>query len=233
MRPVGARLLTRSLAVAGTLAACLAGPAQAQSGAAQRAALKIFQDYVTDGRIDPCRHTSAELKLAHDNIPPDIEQYAADYPAAIEAAIEARARGDCSGTKPAAGLIPRATSTPTAAPTPKPTPIPTAIPTKTVVPDPPGPVQAAATATATVQSAPDVALERVAAAQPSNSAPTPVLLLGLLVAAFACLALFFVTMKRLGVGEERFAGVSHSWREYRWRMGGVWDDFRDWLRIGR
>ena len=49
----------------------------------------------------------------------------------------------------------------------------------------------------------------------------------------ACLAALMVAMNRLGVGDERFAGAAHSWREARWRLGGTWEDFRDWLRLGR
>jgi hypothetical protein len=230
---VRARLLTRSLASAGMLAALAAPPAHAQSEAVQRAALKIFQDYVVDGRIDPCKHSSQELKLANDNIPPDIEQYAADYPAAIKAALEARARGECSGQKPAAAAPPVPAATPPATPTAKPTPVPTAIPTKTVVPDPPEP-EAAPTASATAVSAtPDAALERVATATPANSAPAPVLLLGILAALLALTGLVLVVMRRYGVGEERLAGAAHAWREARWRAAGTWEDFRDWLRLGR
>ena len=229
-----ARRLIRQLAAAGILAACLAPPAHAQSAAVQKAALKIFQDYVTDGRIDPCRHTSQELKLAKDNIPPDIEQYAADYPAAIQAALEARARGECTGKKPATGLIvPPAATTPSPTPTPVATPVSTAVPTKTVVPDPPAPATATIAATATAAAPEDAALVRVAATHPSNPAPAPVLLLGILLAALAALAAAIVSMNRLGIAEERLAGVTHAWREARWRAGGTWEDFRDWLRLGR
>ena len=68
----------------------------------QRAALQVFRDYAPDAQIDPCKHTANELKLAQDNGPPDIEQYAADYPAAIAAAIDARARGECEPKEAAA-----------------------------------------------------------------------------------------------------------------------------------
>jgi hypothetical protein len=32
---------------------------------------------------------------------------------------------------------------------------------------------------------------------------------------------------------ERFAGVSHAWREAAWRTSGTWADFRDWMTPGR
>jgi hypothetical protein len=57
-------------------------------------------------------------------------------------------------------------------------------------------------------------------------------LIGLLVlSALAWLAL--VVLGRTGWGEERFAGPRHAWSEARYRAGGVWSDFTDWLRVGR
>ncbi|HVL95200.1 MAG TPA: hypothetical protein VM266_05015 [Solirubrobacteraceae bacterium] len=223
----------RPFILACLLAALAPAAAQAQSGAVQKAALKVFQDYVTDGRIDPCRHTSQELKLALDNVPPDIEQYAADYPAAIKAALQARARGDCEGKKPATGLIQPPAATPTPAPTPRPTPVPTAVPTKTVVPDPPEPETATVAATSTpVPTRPDAALERVATARPASTAPAPVLLLGLLVLLLAMSALLALGARRFGLAD-RFPGAAHAWSDLRWRSQGTWEDFRDWLRLGR
>jgi hypothetical protein len=227
---VRTRGFMRTLASVGVLAAIAAPSAQAQSAADQRAALEVFQDYAPDGAIDPCKHSSQTLKLARDNIPPDIEQYAADYPAAIAAAIDARARGDCNGKKPsAAPVIPVA---PSATPTARATPIPTAIPTKKVVPDPPEP-ETLASVGATATAGPDRALERVATARASNDAPAPVFLLGLLAVLLALTALLLLATKRYGLGEERFAGAAHAWREARWRGAGTWQDFLDWVRLGR
>jgi hypothetical protein len=79
----------------------------------------------------------------------------------------------------------------------------------------------------------DAALDRVATASASNDAPVPVLLLGLLVLVLAIVALALFVMKRLGVGEDRFAGAAHAIREARWRTAGTWQDFLDWVRLGR
>jgi len=38
---------------------------------------------------------------------------------------------------------------------------------------------------------------------------------------------------RLGWGDERLAGSRHTWAEARYRAGGMWSDFTDWLRLGR
>jgi hypothetical protein len=221
---VRTRSLTRTLALAGALFGLLAFPAVAQQAVAE----KVLADFATDGAIDPCKHTSDELKLVLKHIPPDFEQYAPDYPAAIKAALEARARGECAGKKTVKPAAPVATATP--APTAEPTPIPTEVPTKTVVEDPPEPekisIAATATATAAPSSKPDRALERVATAQAANQAPAPVILLALLAGLLALSALLLLTMRRLGY-------ESHTWREASYRMSGLWEDFRDWLRVGR
>src|SRR5881296_1136008 len=63
----------------------------------------VFADYTKDGHIDPCKHSAAELRRARAGIPPDIEQYAPDFPEALDAALEARAGGRCEKqAKPAA-----------------------------------------------------------------------------------------------------------------------------------
>src|SRR3954449_5083402 len=105
-----------TLAAVCAVLAIAAPAARAQSEAEQRAALEVFRDYAPDGRIDPCKHSAQDLKRAQDNIPPDIEQYAADFPAAIAAAIDARARGECERSKPAAAATPAATPRATATP---------------------------------------------------------------------------------------------------------------------
>lgn len=211
------------IAVAGTSFAMLAAPAAGQMSVA----VKVFEDFATDGLIDPCKHTSEELREVLKHIPPDVEQYAPDYPAGVEGALEARARGECEGVKP---LPPAAIATPT--PTATPTPAPTAVPMKTVVDDPPAPeVAAVLTTTAAAKSAarPDVALRRAATARPANGAPAPVLLLALLAALLGLATAVLATARRFGFAD----GVWHAWSEAAYRAGGVWQDFRDWLRIGR
>src|SRR3954468_21155107 len=77
----------------------------------------IFKDFKADGQIDPCKYSAAELKKAKKDVPPDIEQYAPDFPDALRAAIEARAKNDCAKRKAAAAALPApATTTPAATP---------------------------------------------------------------------------------------------------------------------
>ena len=209
----------------------LAPAAPAQTNAEQRAAIEVFQDYAPDGRIDPCKHTADELRKAAKTIPPDIEQYAADYPAAIAAAIEARARGECDETA-------RSTPTPQPAATQPPavTPGAAAAPAapgdgaETVVPEPPAPETAPVAVTTGATAA---GIDEVAAASTSTGAPLPVVLLGVLAGLLALLALIAFLLRRAGVGEDRWAGAAHAIREARWRASGTWEDFQDWVRLGR
>src|SRR3954454_12796278 len=63
----------------------------------------IFKDFKADGQIDPCKYSASELAKAKKNVPPDIEQYAPDFPDALQAAIEARAKNQCNKKAAAAG----------------------------------------------------------------------------------------------------------------------------------
>src|SRR3954454_12080839 len=56
----------------------------------------IFKDFKADGQINPCKYSAAQLQKAKKDVPPDIEQYAPDFPDALQAAIEARAKGSCN-----------------------------------------------------------------------------------------------------------------------------------------
>ena len=44
--------------------------------------------------------------------------------------------------------------------------------------------------------------------------------------------LLALAARRLGWGEERFAGARHAWGEAAYRAGGTWADFLDWVRSG-
>ncbi len=235
--------------VTAAVAATAAAPASA-------AKPSIIDDFGPDGVIDPCKHTTAQLRKELDVVGPDIAQYAADYPAAIEAALEARARGDCGGgpatsgtaggggggggggaAPPATGGTPAApddssTAPPAAAGAPA-APAATADPASTggeVVAAPPAPAGATTPAPAGV---PDAELARAAARTAGNDAPLPVLLLGVLAAAIALAVLTGAGMRRLGLAGDRFDPAAHAWREAAWRAGGTWADFRDWVRLGR
>ena len=227
-----ARAIWRTAVPAVVIALAVAPGAQAQSVAEQRASIEVFRDYAPDGRISPCKHSSRTLELAQGAVPPDIEQYAADYPAAIAAALEARARGECEPGSPKTALaVPAATATPAPAPTAAPPAASTeGAAQQRVVPEPPAPETTPVAARAA--AGPDAALDRVATASAANDAPVPVLLLGVLALILAIVALALFAMKRFGV-DDRLAGAAHAIREARWRTAGTWQDFLDWVRLGR
>src|SRR4051794_37185768 len=56
----------------------------------------VFADYQKDGKIDACKHSDKALRDARRQIPNDIEQYAPDFPDALDEAREKRARGECA-----------------------------------------------------------------------------------------------------------------------------------------
>jgi hypothetical protein len=219
---VRARVL---FALAGALLAFPVVPAMAQGPAAT----KVFEDFATDGRISPCKHSSEALRGVQNDMPPDIEQYAPDYPAAVAAALEARARGECLPKKQVtpATAMPAA---PSATPVPAEPAQPGAAPASTVVPEPPQPETAPASAvTPSTSSAADVALERAATARAANDAPLAVLLLAAVALLLAAFAAFLFAAHRMGIAER----PRHAWREAAWRTTGLWEDFKDWLRLGR
>ena len=224
-----ARGLRRTIVPALAALLALAPAAAAQTEAEQRAAMKVFRDYAPDGEIDPCKHTADELRKAAKTIPPDIEQYAADYPAAIRAAIEARARGECDKASATPTPTPAATTPPAATPgAGAPAPEAGADGNARVVPEPPAPETTPVATTSTVAPADALATRRA-----SSGAPLPVVLLGVLAGLLALMALLAFLLRRAGVGEDRWAGAAHAVREAGWRASGTWADFRDWVRLGR
>jgi len=194
----------------------------------------VFKDYTADGRINPCKHSAAELQRARANIPPDIQQYAPDFPEALDAAIEARARGQCAPKKPAPAA-------PAAAPTPAVTPPPSSggggggpsapAPAATTA-APPAPVATAAPAGAPT----DQAIARAASASGDHgdgAAPAPLVGLGVL-AVLAALSALGYALVRWRAWEPGWAlRARHSLGEAGWRISATWAEFADWVRLGQ
>ena len=225
-------MTTRSTGVLVALLAALLTLAAAPAYAQQPSPIiqRLLIDTRGDGVINACKYTPSELAQARREVPPDIEQYASYFPAALELAIEQHARGECGNKAPA---TPVATST--AVPAVPSAPPAVGVPTKTIVPKPPGPeenVQLASTQRPTSVEQAD-AVARVAAAAPSNDPPAPVWLLFVVAGALAAAGLFVLVAGRTRRGQESLAGLRHSWGEAAWRAGGTWGDFRDFLRFGR
>lgn len=220
----------RSFTVALALVAILAGAAPASAQQVSPIVQRLLADARGDGQISPCEYTASELAAARKQVPPDIEQYASYFPAALELAIESHARGDCDGDKETAVPVPSATAAPSSGPAPA-----TGTPTRTVVPKPPEPeenIQLATTDRPTAVEQAD-AVARVAAAVPSNDPPAPVWLLIGALAVLAAGGLFLFVAGRTRRGQDSLAHLRHSWGEATWRAGGMWAEFRDFLRLGR
>src|SRR3954464_6021713 len=104
MRPIRALILI------------MAALAVAAPGAHADAFDTIFKDFKADGQIDPCKYTAAELQKAKKDVPPDIEQYAPDFPDALQAAIGARGKTSCAKKRAAAAPAAPPAATPPAQP---------------------------------------------------------------------------------------------------------------------
>ena len=63
--------------------------------------------------------------------------------------------------------------------------------------------------------------------------PIPLIVLGAIAVLCALLALLYALLSRLGWADRALTPVRRSWREARFRAGGTWGDFADWMRLGR
>jgi len=231
------------------------------SAAVAKNVKRVLADYKNDGKIDPCRHSAKDLRDTLKAIEANTEQYAPDFPAAVEAALEARAAGDCRKKEEKAEATPTATPTPTAAApsapsappsppasaapaapstpeapaVPEAPPAATAAPPQEVVPEPPAPGGAGVTPGTPPPPAtdPNLSLERTAARSESALGPLPWLVLGALLGAALLAALTALFLRRYSWGEERLAPVVHAVGEAGYRTGGTWAAVTDWVRRGR
>jgi hypothetical protein len=211
------RILRLSLTIAALALAASAGAAPL-AHAASNAFLVTFYDYKADGVINGCAYTQSQLKDAQRSVPPDIEQYAPDFPGALQAALEQRARG-CGGQQKVAPVI-----VPSATPLVPPTQGPRAEVTK----QPPAPPVA--------DSIEDHVIPQVAVTardQGASTAPAPILALAI-VGGLLGLAGLAWGVERWGAWEPAWLLTSrHAVAEAGFRVSSTWDDFTDWVRLGR
>ena len=208
--------------------AALAGALVAPAGAHADAFSDVFADYQKDGSIDPCAHSQADLRAAKGKIPNDIEQYAPDFPQALDEAAEDRARSACPTA--ATGAKAPATATTAADPAQQaPATTTAAAAPGATVPSPPGSAQPAPIAA-------DGAIVNAAARTAERGAsepPAPLIALAAL-GALVLLGLLLWGIGRFFAWDPAWlAGARHAVQEAGWRAGGLWDDFTDWLRPGR
>lgn len=200
----------------------------------------IYSDFRKTGKIDPCKYTAKELGDAKDGIGSDANQYAPEYPDALDTAIAAS--GDCksasSGASSSSGSSGGGTSsssgrsTPAAPSTPAPATTSSAAPTPTttavVTPTPTTPAPAAV-----VQPSP-AAKDGVITARaetPIDNGPEGWTWAILVAAILAAAALGWALVNATG-RIQFLAPLGHSMGEAGWRIGLRWAEFRDWMRFG-
>jgi cobalamin biosynthesis Mg chelatase CobN len=191
----------------------------------------LYTDYAKDGKLDACKYSEKDLRQVQNLIPNDIEQYAPDFPAALDQALEDRARSACPSSGAAAGTTTTTGGQATQPAPPEPAGTTTAAisaPTSTV-PSPPGSAQPAAAAA-------DGAIVNAAARTADHGAsevPAPLIALAV-VGGLLLLGLLLWGIARFFAWDPAWlAGARHAVAEAGWRAGGLWDDFTDWLRPGR
>jgi hypothetical protein len=146
--------------------------------------------------------------------------------AMTSAAVPARAQEPSVTPVPSAS--PPATTTPVPTVPPNATPEPEATPVPTVPPAGTTPAPAVPpVATPTPSATPTPVTTRTV--RRDRDVLLPVLLVGVPVALLVAGVVVLALLRRSG----RAAPAGHAWQEAAWRADGRWEDFRDWLRLGR
>jgi cobalamin biosynthesis Mg chelatase CobN len=229
-------MLGRRGAIVLACAAALVMPAAAHADAFDQ----LFKEYQSTGKVDACKHSAKQLAQAKHEVPNDIEQYAPDFPQALDAAAAQRAKGACAkGPAAAAPTTTQATATATGA---NPPAAGSAAPGSAT----------AGTATVTSGSAQPVAAPqpqpdpKAAAAVADDAIPAAARTAGKATGAGSSVVLLAV----LGVlvvlalalwGAARWWAFEPPWivrwrhaiAEAGWRAGNAWSEFADWVRLGR
>jgi hypothetical protein len=187
----------------------------------------IFGAYRKTGKVNPCTYSAKQLTDAKRQVPNDIEQYAPDFPAALDDAIQRRAGGACD----------KAAATPATATTPAGTASGPTATTGTPPATTPAPSGQAPQPTPTPNPAPAVADNAVLAASRRHNSdagvPAPLVALAVIGALMALAALLY-GLARWWAWEPRWlVRARHAGAEAGWRASGSWAEFMDWVRLGR
>jgi hypothetical protein len=215
----------------GTLIAVLLALLAAAPAAQANAFKDIFGAYRTTGTVNACKWSAKQLTDAKRQVPNDIDQYAPDFPAALDDAIQKRASGACSKSAAAAP----ATSTPAASPPSQPTAT-TGVPPGTTPAAPTANGQAPQPAPAS-QPAPAVADNAILAASKTRHSdagiPAPLVALAIIGALIALAALLYGLARWWAWEPNWLVRWRHAGAEAGWRASGSWAEFMDWVRLGR
>lgn len=211
--------------VAALAALVLLLPATAMAGPFE----DVFADYRKDGTIDSCAHSEADLRKAKGDIPNDIEQYAPDFPAALEEAMEERARTGCT-EDPASGPTDSApaASAPVGSPPPP-------EPGAAAQPNTPGQAPTPVGAAQPVAAASDGAIVNAASRSDDRGgdAPAPLIALAIIGGLLALCALVWAVFRFFAWEPRWLLETRHAVAEAGWRASGAWADFTDWVRSRR
>lgn len=196
----------------------------------------IYSDFRKTGKIDPCKYTAKELRDAKEGVGSDADQYAPEYPEALDDAIAGS--GDCksassgSSSSGSSGGTSSARSTPAAPSTPAPTttstPAPATTTTAVVVPTPTTPAPAAVVQPS---AAAKDGVITARAETPIDNGPEGWTWAILVAAILAAAALGWALVNATG-RIQWLAPLGHSMGEAGWRIGLRWAEFRDWMRFG-
>jgi hypothetical protein len=192
----------------------------------------LYVDYAKDGKLNACAYSEKQLKQVKNLIPNDIEQYAPDFPAELDSAIERRAQGGCGGRKAAPGA-----ATPAAPAAPggggPSTPAPKAQAPEATPGVPQSPPTPAAQPTAAPAVATDAIPTAAAATDTGGDAPFPLLALAVFAGLLALAGLAF-GIARWWAWEPGWAvRARHASAEAGWRASSTWAEFTDYVRFGR
>jgi hypothetical protein len=191
----------------------------------------IFGAYKQRGQVNPCTWSAKQLSDAKREVPNDIDQYAPDFPQALDDAIAKRTAGACAK---------QAATTSTAAATPPPTTSSGPTATTGVPPGstPPAPSsQQAPQPAATSKPAPALADNAVLAASKRRSSdagvPAPLVALAVIAVLMMLAALLYALGRWWAWDPDWLVRARHAGSEASWRASGSWAEFMDWLRLGR
>ncbi|WP_026909569.1 hypothetical protein [Patulibacter minatonensis] len=193
----------------------------------------IYADYRNTQTIDPCKYTKGELEDAKSRLGSDSDQYAPEFPDALDAAIAAS--GDCkkaSDSKPSSGGGTPSTrsSGPTSTQPQQTTTTTTTTETTTSAVAPPSTTPGPA-AVAQPSAAAQDGVITARAATPDDNDPEAWTWAVLAAAIIGAAALGWAFVNATG-RIQWLTPLGHSMGEAGWRISLRWAEFRDWMRFG-
>lgn len=187
----------------------------------------VYDYYRQHPKVDPCHFSEQTLQQAKSEVPPGIQQSAPYFLVALEASLEAHARGACIRAQQHVALPATAVAgavagvaTPPSAPGVSAPASTAAAPAAT-----PAPPRASAPITAVRASSP--------AKAGASTAPAPLIAIAVLAALLALGSAAFAFARWRAWDPEWAQSASHALSEAGYRMEATWAEFSDWLRLGR